>query len=115
MQKLKPKRKICLKSYVTQEEHNQIKKLAKQTGFSVSEYIRRNLTGQRIESKIDQTVFLSALKINADLGRLGGLFKHYIAQGFMDVSPGEIRKVLYEIESRQRDLAPVISKIRQML
>ena len=111
----KDKREITLKSYVTKKEYSQIKQLAKQTGCSVSEYIRRVLTGQRIESKLDQEAFLSALKVNADLGRLGGVFKHYLAQGFKNVPPGEIRKVLHDIEDRQRQLKPVISKIRDMM
>lgn len=111
----KDKREITLKSYVTKKEYSQIKQLAKQTGFSVSEYMRRILTGQRIESRFDQEAFLSALKLNADLGRLGGLFKYYLAQGFKNVPPAEIRKVLDDIEDRQRQLKPVISKIRDMM
>nr|WP_320194011.1 CopG family transcriptional regulator [uncultured Desulfobacter sp.] len=111
----KDKREITLKSYVTQKEYSQIKLLAKQTGFSVSEYIRRILTGQKIESRLDQEAFLSALKVNADLGRLGGLLKYYLAQGFKNVPPSEIRKVLHDIEDRQRQLRPVISKIRDMV
>jgi hypothetical protein len=100
---------------VTEKEYCQIKLLAKQTGFSVSEYIRRILTGQKIEARIDQEAFLSALKVNADLGRLGGLLKYYLAQGFKNVPPSEIRKVLHDIEDRQRQLRPVISKIRDMV
>ena len=111
----KDKREITLKSYVTEKEYSQIKLLAKQTGFSVSEYIRRILTGQKIESRLDQEAFLSALKVNADLGRLGGLFKYYLTQGFKNVPPSEIRKVLHDIEDRQRQLKPVISKIRDMM
>jgi len=53
--------------------------------------------------------------VNADLGRLGGLFKYYLAQGFKNVPPSEIRKVLHDIEDRQRQLRPVISKIRDMV
>ena len=79
---MKNKRTEYLKSYVTAEEHARIQQLAKQTGLSVSDYIRRIITGQKIESRLDQEAFLSALKVNADLGRLGGLFKYYLAQGF---------------------------------
>lgn len=111
----KDKREITLKSYVTKKEYDQITQLAKQTNVSVSEYIRRILTGQQIESRLDQQAFLDALKVNADLGRLGGLFKHYLAQGFKNVLPEEIRKVLHDIEDRQRQLKPVISKIRDMI
>nr|WP_319490977.1 CopG family transcriptional regulator [uncultured Desulfobacter sp.] len=112
---MKNKRTECLKSYVTAEERAKIQQLSKQTGLSVSDYIRRILTGQSIESRLDQEAFLSALKVNADLGRLGGLFKYYLAQGFKNVPPGEIRKVLHDIEDRQRQLRPVISKIRDIV
>ncbi|EIM63142.1 plasmid mobilization protein [Desulfobacter postgatei] len=77
----KDKREITLKSYVTKKEYSQIKQLAKQTGFSVSEYMRRILTGQRIESRLDQEAFLSALKLNADLGRLGGCLNTILPRG----------------------------------
>jgi hypothetical protein len=109
------KRIKCLKSYVTAEEHAKIQQLAKQTGLSVSDYIRRIITGQKIELRLDQETFLSALKVNADLGRLGGLFKYYLAQRFKNVPPGEIRKVLHDIEDRQRQLKPAISKIRDII
>lgn len=105
----------CLKSYLTSDEHETIKQLAKETGLSISDYTRRIITGHRIESRIDQTAFLSALKLNADLGRLGGLFKLYISEGFQKVSPEEVRRVLREIEDRQRQLMPIIKKIRELV
>lgn len=108
-------RKKCIKSYVTLEEHAKLQKMAKQCGLSVSEYIRRIATDKQIKSMVDREAFLSALKVNADLGRLGGLFKYYISKGFRNVSHGEIRRLLHQIESRQRDLSPIISKIRQTL
>lgn len=105
----------CIKSYVTIEEHEQLQKIAEQSGLSVSEYIRRVATNRPIASMVDNQAFLAALKVNADLGRLGGLFKHYISQGFKNVSPGEIKSLLHQIDLRQRDLSPIISKIRQIL
>ena len=109
------KRMKCIKSYVTAEEHETLKQRAEQTGFSVSEYVRRMATDKGVKSTVDKGVFMSALKVNADLGRLGGLFKYYISRGFKNVSPGEVRTLLREIETRQRDFSPVISKIRQSL
>jgi len=109
------KRMKCIKSYVTAEEHEAIKQRAEQTGFSVSEYVRRMTTDKSVKSMVDKGVFLSALKVNADLGRLGGLFKYYISRDFKNVSPGEVRTLLREIEMRQRGLSPIISKIRQSL
>ncbi|SDP01819.1 plasmid mobilization protein [Desulforhopalus singaporensis] len=111
----KPKREICLKAYITQDEHDRIKQLAEQTGLSISEYVRRVLSGSRVDSRIDQTAFLAALKVNADLGRLGGLFKLYLSQDRTIVDPEKIRKVLFEIEDRQDELRPIIQKIREAI
>ena len=105
----------CIKSYVTIEECAQLQEMAKQSGLSLSEYIRRVATNRQIESMVDHEAFLSALKVNADLGRLGGLFKYYISKGFKNISHGEIKKLLHQIELRQRELAPIISKIRQSI
>lgn len=108
-------REKCIKSYVTLKEHAELQEMAKRCGLSVSEYVRRIATGKQIKSMVDHEAFLSVLKVNADLGRLGGLFKYYISKGFKNVSHGEIKTLLHQIELRQRDLSPIISKIRQSI
>ena len=99
-------------SHVTPEEHNKIKEYAQQSGLTVSEYSRRILTGTRVSSRVDQVAFLSALKVNADLGRLGGLFKYFLSEDRTFADPAEVRKLLGEIEQRQKELRPIIQKIR---
>ncbi|SDP35740.1 plasmid mobilization protein [Desulforhopalus singaporensis] len=99
-------------SHVTPEEHQRIKQFAQQAGLSVSEYTRRILTGTKISSRVDQAAFLAALKVNADLGRLGGLFKYFLSQGRTFIDPAEVRQLLSEIEERQNELRPIIQKIQ---
>ena len=106
------KRAICLKSYITPAEHTRIKQFAQQAGLSVSEYTRRIITGTKISSRVDQAAFLAALKVNADLGRLGGFFKYFLSDGGTFADPAEVRKLLGEIEQRQKELRPIIQKIR---
>lgn len=109
-------RKSCIKSYVTDPEYKQIVELSEQCDLSISELIRRTLLGQDIFSKADKQTFLDLLKVNADLGRLGGLLKFWLGdkQKSQGYTP-EIRKVLKQIEARQRELMPVINKARQNL
>lgn len=112
--KKEKQRKNCFKSYVTPEEHERIKRAAKRCGLSVSEYARRIITGYHVNSHLDQEAFLAALKVNADLGRLGGLFKYYISQEFYQVHPEEVRKLLREVEALQKQLRPIIKKINKL-
>ncbi len=59
---MKNKRTVYLKSYVTAEEHAKVQQLARQAGLSVSDYIRRIITGQRIESSLTGRLFYLPLK-----------------------------------------------------
>ncbi|SDP35769.1 plasmid mobilization protein [Desulforhopalus singaporensis] len=69
----KPKREICLKAYITQDEHIHIKQLAGQTGLSISEYTRRVLSNSKINSRLGQvkkigsfnSMFLTKNEINS--------------------------------------------------
>ncbi|MFA9394756.1 MAG: hypothetical protein ACERJ1_08580 [Halodesulfovibrio sp.] len=103
-------RKVCMKSYMTESERDRIAALAEQCGLSVSEFMRRVLLGQEINSKIDKEAFLDLLRVNADLGRLGGLFKLSLTENARKVtSHREVRRILHEIEDRQEELRQLIS------
>jgi hypothetical protein len=107
------KRTICLKSYVTDAEYQHIVEVSERTCLSVSELTRRVLLGHEIRSKVDQQVFLDILKVNADLGRLGGLLKLWLSDETK--APGheqDVRRVLKQIELRQAELKPLIHKVK---
>ncbi|MCT4625695.1 hypothetical protein [Halodesulfovibrio sp.] len=102
-------RKVCLKSYVTESESDRIVALAKQCGLSVSELVRRVALGQEVNTKVDKEAFLSLLKVNADLGRLGGLLKFALtAEARKVASHREIRELLHQIEDRQEEMRHLI-------
>lgn len=99
-----------MKSYMTESERDRIAALAEQCGLSVSEFMRRVVLGQEVNSKVDKEAFLSLLKVNADLGRLGGLFKLALTENARKVtSHREVRRILHEIEDRQEELRQLIS------
>lgn len=102
-------RKVCLKSYVTESESDRIVALAKQCGLSISELVRRVALGQDVNTKVDKEAFLSLLKVNADLGRLGGLLKFALtAEARKVASQREIRELLHQIEDRQEEMRQLI-------
>ncbi|MEZ6853082.1 plasmid mobilization protein [Halodesulfovibrio aestuarii] len=109
-------RKVCMKSYITESERDRIAALAEQCGLSVSEFIRRVALGQEINSKIDKEAFLDLLRVNADLGRLGGLFKLALTENARKVtSHREMRRILHEIEDRQEELRQLISTTEKVV
>ena len=63
------------------EEYGEILESSQRAGLSLSEFARRVCLGQRIESREDQQARRELLKVNADLGRLGGLLKQALSQG----------------------------------
>ena len=107
-------RKVRIESYITRAEHEKIVALAQQCGISISELLRRLALGQEINSKVDKEAFLNLLKVNADLGRLGGLFKLALTENARKVtSHREVRRILHEIEDRQEELRQLIRLTEQ--
>jgi hypothetical protein len=67
-----------IKVWVTPEEKAAIAAKADAHSLSASGYLRRLGLALPVESSIDQRAILDLVKINADLGRLGGLIKMWL-------------------------------------
>lgn len=93
----KPKRSEQVKAYVTREELLAIVESSERAGLTLSEFIRRVCLGARIESREDQQARRELLKVNADLGRLGGLLKQTLATGHKE----QIYGLLHNIDQAQ--------------
>lgn len=108
-----PTKKLTLWCYVNTEEHALISASAERSGLSRSTYIKRVCLGQPTPSLEKQHARRDLLKINADLGRLGGLFKLCLSEKDTpsQVLHSEVRRVLREIEARQRELKAAIARI----
>jgi hypothetical protein len=98
-----------LKTFVSPEERLAIEGKAQAAGLTVSSYLRYAALGQPISSTADQQAFLGLLKVNADLGRLGGLLKLWLS-----TKPGhgakavDVRRLLQEIEKTQTGMKVLI-------
>lgn len=89
----KPRREEQIKAYVTRAELVSIVGSTERAGLSLSEFIRRVCLGARIESREDQQARRELLKVNADLGRLGGLLKQALAAGHKEQIYGLLHKI----------------------
>ena len=97
-----------LKTFVSPEERLAIETKAREAGLTVSP-IKNAALNRPIESTADQQAFLGLLKVNADLGCLGGLLKLWLS-----TRPGhgaraiDVRHVLHDIEEAQRRMRTLI-------
>lgn len=66
---------------------------SEKAGLSVSEFVRRVCVGNRIISREDQQARRELLKINADLGRVGGLLKLALAEEQKEQILGLLHKI----------------------
>jgi len=108
-----PSKKIVLKAYLAPGEYEQIMESADKSGLTLSAFTKRVCLGQQVPSMENQQVRRELLRINADLGRLGGLFKLCLSEKDRPLVAlhQEVRRVLWEIEARQRELKAAIASI----
>ncbi len=67
-------------------------------------------------SKVDRQAFLDILKVNADLGRLGGLLKLWLSDDVKSFGLSrDVRPVLREVEKRQAEMKPLIEALRKFI
>ena len=101
-----------LKVFVSERERAVIETRAAATGLSVSAYLRNLGLGFQPHSTLDQEAILALLKVNADQGRLGGLFKLWLlGQSAPSAETAEIRKLLAAIEECQQKLRALIGRL----
>jgi len=105
-------RKRPLKVFVSERERAEVETRAAATGLSVSAYLRNLGLGFQPHSTLDHEAILALLKVNADQGRLGGLFKLWLSgQSTPSAETLEIRKLLIDIDECQRKLKAVIGSL----
>lgn len=106
-------RKRQIRVIVNAKEREIIYLKAAAANLSVSAYLRELGVGHKPKSILDNVVALDLLKINGDLGRLGGLLKFWLAEKEgQGASPGEVRAVLKMIEANQDALLEAIKGVR---
>ena len=66
--------------YISESEEKIIKAKASESGLSMSAYLRAAGLRRKITSVRDHAMAQGLMKVAADLGRLGGLLKHWLTQ-----------------------------------
>ena len=76
-----PTRKSCtpFKVYCLPAERAMIQQLADSAGMSVTRYLREVGLGYKIQGVLDSRAVRELVRVNGDLGRLGGLLKLWLA------------------------------------
>ena len=104
-----PSKKHILRTYLTPEEHAQIKASASKAGLSLSTFSKRVCLGFSVPSLEHQEARIELRRLKGDLGRLGGLVKQALANG---ADRRTVHHLLHELDARQRELQQAIALIR---
>jgi hypothetical protein len=102
-----------IKVYCLPSEHREIEALASASGHTKSSYLLRVGLGYRTSSILDNKRVEELLRINADLGRLGGLLKLWLTDDPRTAAFGEatIRALLGRIEETQNGMRDIMRKV----
>lgn len=97
------------------EEEEQIKRNAANVGRSVAAYLRNVGLGYEVRGILDYARVDDLVRINGDLGRLGGLLKLWLTNDDRTAQFGEatIRALLSKIEDTQGAMHAVIREVVQ--
>jgi hypothetical protein len=98
---------------VLPEEDAEIKRLAAAANKPVAEYLRNVGLGYEVRGILDNRRVEELLRINGDLGRLGGLLKLWLTNDERTRAFGEstIRALLSKIEGTQDEMQTVIREV----
>ena len=96
-------------------EEAEIKCKARDTGLPVAKYLRNLGLGYQVPSVIDNKQVDHLLKINGDLGRLGGLIKLWLTSDGRTkfIGKSKLLQTLDQIRDTQNRMLDVILKLRK--
>ena len=96
-------------------EETEIKGKAMDAGLTVAEYLRNLGLGYQVPSVIDNRKVDALLRINADLGRLGGLIKLWLTNDKRAklIGKSQLHLTLDSIRNTQSTMLDVIMKLKK--
>ena len=96
-------------------EEAEIKSKATDAGLTVAEYLRNLGLGYQVPSVIDNRKVDALLRINADLGRLGGLIKLWLTNDKRAklIGKSQLHLTLDSIRNTQSTMLDVIMKLKK--
>ena len=101
-----------IRAWVTEDEKSEITALANQARITVSELVRRLVAGKKLPDANRHVAVIEMVKINADLARLGNLFR--MALDDPDFTPPEgmdLEDLLENIRSTQSTLKAKLNEL----
>lgn len=108
-------RKSCtpIKVYCLPEERAMIEENARRAGLSASTYLREVGQGYQIQGVTDAEQVRELVRINGDLGRLGGLLKLWLMNDAKVAAfgPNTILALLQRIETNQERMSHLMEFI----
>lgn len=102
-----------IKVYCLPEERRRIEGIAQTAGLSLSAYLLAVGQGYPVSNVTDLQAVRDMLRVNGDLGRLGGLLKLWLTDDARtrDFSPSLIRAVLGKIEATQDQISRIAESV----
>jgi hypothetical protein len=100
----------------TPDEKSKLKLRADAFGISMGELCRQSIFNSTPKSKTDQSAISELAISRADLGRLGGLLKGWLAGTFPQGVPTpqtqpDVVKLLRQIDAAQKQVLEAVSKV----
>ena len=107
------RRRHHLRVPVFPEEKEIIKQQAQAAGFSMARYLREVGQGYKISGVMDYEKVLELIRINGDLGRLGGLLKLWLSNDEKAAQYGSttIQSLLLKIEQTQEEMRRIMMSV----
>lgn len=109
------KRRQHLRVPVFPQEKAEIEANARQAGYSVARYLREVGCGYPIKSVMDYQYVRELVRVNGDLGRLGGLLKLWLTDDVRTARFSEltIMALLGRIEATQLEMSRLMKSVLQ--
>ncbi|WP_088136714.1 conjugal transfer transcriptional regulator TraJ [Escherichia coli] len=99
--------------YCLPEERAEIEALAKASGHSASTYLRLVGQGYQVTGVTDYENVRELVRVNGDLGRLGGLLKLWLTDDAKtaEIGAATIRALLGRIEANQDEMSRLMEAV----
>ncbi|WP_208438655.1 plasmid mobilization protein [Bartonella grahamii] len=105
-------RKFRLSVWCTFEEKESIEENAKQTGLSISTYLRTTGQLEPVKANIDYEAVKDLIKLQGDLGRVAGLLKLWlVTNNGKGGVPNDIDKMMVAFRELQKQIFEKISAL----
>ncbi|QPL36715.1 conjugal transfer transcriptional regulator TraJ [Thalassospira sp. B30-1] len=104
-----------IKVYCLPEERAEIEANAKRAGISVAHYLREVGQGYQVKGVMDYQHVRELVRVNGDLGRLGGLLKLWLTDDPRTARFGDatILALLGRIEATQAEMSRLMKSVVQ--